>query len=1386
MTGTDERAGVVWRVRLLAGIGLLTALAFRQAGGLIVPDTKLDLTANPWGFLQRALHMWDPNGAFGQLQNQAYGYLFPVGPFHALLIGAGVPAWVVQRLWWSVILSVAFVGMWRLSGALRMGSPWARYLAALLYAVSPRFLAEVAVSSVEVWPMAMAPWVLLPLVTPAQRSWRWRITASACAFALIGGINAVATGAALVLPTLWFVTRARWRHTWRPFLAWLASVTAVSLWWLGPLILLGRYSPPFLDWIEDAQVTTAAASPFEALRGTTPWLNYLSGPGGPSWPAGWLFVTVPVLIVVTTLLAMAGAVGLVGAPRPHRSFLLVSLLMGLVLVTLGHTGAGASPFADILQHLLDGPLAPLRNTHKFELVIRIPLTLGLAVTVTWAQRRLAGWGAPAWLPRVVAASVVVMVAAPAVPGGLARPEGYSGLPEYWRQAATWLDSRTEPGTVLVVPATGFADFQWGSTKDEPLQALSTRPFAVRDAVPLGSAGATRWLDAVEANLRVGRGGPALLAGLRQAGVREVVVRNDLRADAIDSGAGALLRTHQALAAAGLARVATFGPILGSPPGTPTEDATTTTDQRTHVPRPALEVYAVPNPESARLVPADRLATVSGGPEDVPDVYAAFPQVGATIVGSDRRALPAEVDAAALGILTDGAQRRERFFGRASDNASEVLTATDSGRTGRRVSDYISDRGQPQTVRAYTDPLVSVTASSSASDANATLRLGPGYGPQAAVDGDPSTSWVSGSYAATAGQWLRLDFARPINPEGLTLTLESAQQVAARPATVRVDTARGSTTTRLGAGAAPQPLSVHPGDTTWVRIKVTVADTERRQRGVAIAEVGIPGLDTRSTLTVPAAPERTSALLLRAAGRERPGCAWVVNRPLCLVGSERKAETEGGLRRTLDLDAPIQSSMTGTVMARPGPAVEALLTGLSRARVTASSRAVSDPAGRPDAVMDGELATGWVASPDDPRPVLNIDLQVPVTVDRVQFQRDPYLAASRPRTVLLAFDGRPAVQVTVDAEGYAHFPVQEVHQAAITFEADDPLYSVDSASHFPQSLPVGVSEVVFPGYDPGGVATVADTTGAPCGYGPALVVAGRRYDTRVTGTLEDVLAGRPLSWSTCGSMVDLPAGKSALEAVDSAAFRASNLRLGSSLGDPDGPAPDAVVVERPDATTLRADLPRRGSSSILVAHQNFSSGWSARTATGVVLQPVRVDGWQQGWIVPAGTTGIVTATLDPDVWYVTALLSGAVALLVTFVMMIRSRGEHGAASPPARTTPSWVGALIAPAAFALTFGWAGLAAIPLAALAWALPQSRVGRIWGVGILAAMAALMTAFGSRWPQGRPAVDNVVVQALVLAVILVVSWSWSSRRPSLRRRFVQRPSMRRPQRMIGRSSQE
>ena len=42
-----------------------------------------------------------------------------------------------------------------------------------------------------------------------------------------------------------------------------------------PLFLLGRYSPPFLDYIETAAVTTFPTTLFDALRGTSHWVPYV-------------------------------------------------------------------------------------------------------------------------------------------------------------------------------------------------------------------------------------------------------------------------------------------------------------------------------------------------------------------------------------------------------------------------------------------------------------------------------------------------------------------------------------------------------------------------------------------------------------------------------------------------------------------------------------------------------------------------------------------------------------------------------------------------------------------------------------------------------------------------------------------------------------------------------------------------------------------------------------------------------------------------------------------------------------------------------------------------------------------------------------------------------
>ena len=70
--------------RTFAGLLVVWSVAWSVPLGRISEDTKNDLYVDPWGFMGRALHAWDPQVTWGGIQNQAYGYLFPQGPFFLL------------------------------------------------------------------------------------------------------------------------------------------------------------------------------------------------------------------------------------------------------------------------------------------------------------------------------------------------------------------------------------------------------------------------------------------------------------------------------------------------------------------------------------------------------------------------------------------------------------------------------------------------------------------------------------------------------------------------------------------------------------------------------------------------------------------------------------------------------------------------------------------------------------------------------------------------------------------------------------------------------------------------------------------------------------------------------------------------------------------------------------------------------------------------------------------------------------------------------------------------------------------------------------------------------------------------------------------------------
>ena len=147
----------------------------------------------------------------------------------------------------------------------------------------------------------------------------------------------------------------------------------VSAWWIGPLLVLGRYSPPFTDYIESSYVTTRWLNLAEVLRGTTSWAPFVDTERA----AGHLLVTEPAFVLVTLAIAAFGLAGLALRDMPWRGYLIVLLCVGVALL-----GAAHGPLGGAWLSLLDGPAAPFRNLHKLDPLVRLPLALGVGYVLS--------------------------------------------------------------------------------------------------------------------------------------------------------------------------------------------------------------------------------------------------------------------------------------------------------------------------------------------------------------------------------------------------------------------------------------------------------------------------------------------------------------------------------------------------------------------------------------------------------------------------------------------------------------------------------------------------------------------------------------------------------------------------------------------------------------------------------------------------------------------------------------------------------------------------------------------------------------------------------------------------------------------------------------------
>ncbi len=1192
----------------------LTLLSFLQRPGRTTFDTKLNLAVDPVAFLGRTLHLWNPQATGGELQNQAYGYLFPMGPFFAAGQLLGVPPWLTQRIWCALLLCVAFGGVLALARALRIGSEPARFAGALAYALAPRMLTEIGSLSAEMLPAVCLPWVLLPLVK-ANRIGSPRRAAGLSALAVLamGGINGAMVLMALVLPVLWLATRRFTAEHVKLCAWWCGSVLAVCLWWILPLLLLGEYSLPFLDYIESATNTTAPMSLFQVLRGTNQWVAYVVA-GTPWWPSGYMLIDNPILMLVTGLIAAVGLFGLVRPRLPERRFLVLSVVTGLTLLTVGYVGTLDGPLANTVRDLLDGPLAPLRNVHKFEPVLRLPLMLAFTHAITGRLPGMARGTSPLRATRAriaVAALLVAIMAAPAWLFTLRPGPGWAEVPDHWRQAMTWLGEQDPDARTLLLPGSGFGEYTWGRTVDEPAQALARSPWAVRSQIPLGSEGNTRLMDMVEDALADGRGSPALAGFLARGGYRYVLLRNDIDQQGTDAPPPAVIRAGLA-GSGGLREVARFGPRV-------------TLDGVGRV--PSLEVYEVDQPVPRATVVSTRdVPTVSGGPESLlPLLEAGMLDPGAPAVLAGDGGLADSRE----WLVTDGLRHRERNVGRVRDNLSETLTADQAPRQRRPSTDVLPFPGREhQTVAAYRG-IRDVRASTSASYADAVHESDPSGLPFAALDGDPLTAWRSSSFAGPDGQWLEVELDTPREVDEVTMSVVDSLLVGWPVTRIRITTDNGSVEHEVPRGGGAQKYPAAPGLTSTVRVTVVSVAAGRQTGNVGISELAIPGVSATRALAVPTdvapAPDQRTSFAFTRGTQPRYACVGGT----CDTARARVGEEPSGVHRLFRTSTEANYRIEGTVLPADGGTNPVALPGFA---VSGSSKLAGDPTAGALSAVDGDPDTTWIAGGSDLRPSLTLTWDTPRELSGLRLTTAADSGGSRPTDLLITVP-RGSQSVPVTADGVAKFRL-----------TTDTITITVLATRAKRGAPAGITDLAlagvdFPRLDPDTPFTV------PCGKGPLLEIDGFHYTTAVSGTLADYRAHRPLRFSTCRDLeggLDLKPGDHEVNTARSAAFVVQDLRLLSTT-DTAAPRSRGHTVTRWDVATREIQV-AAGPEAVLSVPENANEGWVA-TLNGEPLHRVRVDGWQQAWLVPAGEGGTVRLEFAPDGPYRTRLAVGAIAALV---------------------------------------------------------------------------------------------------------------------------------------------
>lgn len=1298
---------------------------------MVAADNKLYLYLDPIRFLGQVPFIFSPQTWLGTVTFQHIGYLMPYGPYYALTYLIKIPTWIAQRILTATLLFSAGAGIYYLSRTLNLAKD-AQLVASLSYMLSPYSLQYLNRISDILLPFCALGW-LLGFAIKATMSNSFRYPALfALVVAIIGGTNGSSLLFVLIAPVLWLIYSWIKLHEidFKKFLKTLLLFgffsLLVSIWWMLAYLIDLRYGLNILKFTETVQATTSTSSASEVLRGLGYWFYYGTSGAGP-----WAISSVGYeehlwLILISFLLPSLSLLSAALIKWQHKGFFILLMTIGVVISVSAYPFNSPSLLGDLFKiFMLKTTFGyALRSADRATPLVvastSILLATGVHSFLKYLSLKKTNFNKyKSWA--LTAVMTIIVLNYPSLYNQQLLTPQYvrpSNLPNYYYQAADYLNHHSNNSRILVEPGDVSSVFSWGVTTDPILPALTKRPIVQRDQVVGGTAASLDLITSLDNQFQNDTIDPNTIAPIaRLMSVGDLVIQSDLAYWIYDLPDPRQVYAELTPTPNGLSKPTSFGkPVANLPPKNQKiyiGEQVLPKSSRLLWPAP-LMVYPVDNPRpiyrtESTLNPvildgsADGLIEASGA-----NLLANNPTIfyyGSLAKKSESKILQLLLSEHPQLILTDSnAKEAHRWGGSILNTTGEIETASqrfnpaDYG--NQPLILFPTKNGSSETVTIY-EGIKQVEASAYGNQVNYMV----GQRPYLAIDGNPSTAWEFSLQAYSPPQWWQVTFLTPITIGKIALSqdLPDQSQVYITKVTLTFD-GKNPITFKLNRSSltpAGQTLTFKPQTFTTLRITIdSVKYREHTHTGtynVGFSTVNIGGIqagylvrtpiDMLSNLSSASMNDRLTILL----SRRREG------------GPLGEPQPELYLSREIYLPVSRTFSISGEVNLSNLASDQTIDEILGRSDNFANAFVARSSGHTPgylttiaSQAFDGSPQDAWEPGSGEDNQIgawIELDAAHLISFNNISFRVLNDKLHSVPTKIQLSTEqgtrilNLPKIPVGKNlGSTYKvsfRFPAMAGRHIRLTILAIKARFQRAGIDQPYFALPIGISDIKLPGvkmpkypkeipqkcYD-----DLLYLNGVPL---PNNQSTGIPIPIKLIGSTKNALDGKEIKFVGCGSSsngVTLNEGYNTITSNPGSVTGISidNLYLDSAAGGRPEPLTTnhTLVAEKSSNNKNKLKILKNSStySSVIISHdmkpfwfilgESFNNGFKIKATNAVVSRDQLIDGFANGWLLKPTSPEPIRITLYfyPQVYLNWSLIFSAIVFLLLLAIAIFNKNK----------------------------------------------------------------------------------------------------------------------------------